>query len=147
MSQTKSIGQILIKVLTTKSKKDKIELLKQHKDNQALVTIFRLQFDDRFQFGMPEGTPPGIKIEPFPPGLGSKTINNSFTKFYIFLKPPTKIQETKLQVANREKHFIDFLECLDSEERDIMIKVKDKKLKGITKDLVSEVFPNIFPTK
>jgi len=70
------------------------------------------------------------------------TIRNGGRQFYRFVKGG----DDSLNKIKRESMFINLLETLHQEEAEILILVKDKQLGskfGITKELVSEAFPEI----
>lgn len=135
------VGQIIAEIKNAKTKKDRIAILIKHKNNIGLLTILRLQFDDRFVFDLPSGDPPLIRKNDSPGGLGKLAINSIYTKLHILLTTNTKITRQK-----KEQVFLNLLEDLDKEEQDIMLLVKDKKLNvGITRKMMDEVFPGILP--
>ena len=76
-------------------------------------------------------------------GVPSRTtIRNSAHQFYRFVKGG----DDQLNKIKRESIFINLLQTLPQPEAEILILVKDKKLQtkyGITKELVSEAYPEI----
>ena len=74
---------------------------------------------------------------------GHSSIRKEYTKFYNFIKGGND----KLKSLRRETIFINILQGLHPLEAEILCLVKDKKLetkyKSITKELVSEAYPDI----
>lgn len=135
-------GEICELLKVAKTKKQRLQLLKEYSNHLGLKTILRLQFDKRFKLALPPGTPEGLKVNNTPPGLGEVTINNSVNKFYLFVAGASKINQTK-----REALFLGLLQSLDKQEAKLLIDIKDKKLDiGVTRALVDEAFPNLIPS-
>ena len=74
---------------------------------------------------------------------GHSSIRKEYTKFYNFIKGGND----KLKSLRRETIFINILQGLHPLEAEILCLVKDKKLetkyKSITKELISEAYPDI----
>jgi hypothetical protein len=136
-----TIAEIFKEIKAAKNRKDRIELMQKQKNNQAFLSILRLQFDSRFKFALPPGKPSGLAENKIEPGMGQLGLEQYYKKLYLFLEGTTNIKQYK-----RESMFLSVLEALDKEEAELLVAVKDKKLdSGITKKLVEEVFPNLLP--
>lgn len=143
MKQRKTTGEVFLELKNAKNKKERVDILKKN-DTLALRSLLRLQFDDRFKFSLPKGTPKDLKKPHIPNGLGETTIMKEVKRLYIFLEG----QAPTVKPEKKEKIFLDFLLSLDSSESDIMIAVKDKLLTnyGVTRKIVEEAFPALLPT-
>lgn len=133
-----SVGEVIEKLQTAKTKNERVKLL-QENDSAALRGILRMNFDDSLVLALPEGEPPHKKLD-VPNGFGNTTLKASASGWYVFVKDLSP----NLKQSKRESIFIQLLESLDKREADVLLKAKDKKLDlGITKKLISEVFPNL----
>ena len=88
---------------------------------------------------LPEGVPPYTQHEEMR-DIGANRIPAEWRKMQYF------IPGNNLHIIKREKLFIDILESISPEEAEIIVKMKDKKLKikGINKKVVQEAFPELF---
>ena len=121
-----------------KTRKEKIALLKHH-DSPALRDILRCIFDDTVLFLLPEGTPP------YRPNTDTSPPSNLLKqniKLTYFVKGG---KADKVSTVRRERIFLDVLEAIHPEDALVLISAKDKKppVKGLTKKLVQEAYPNL----
>ena len=152
-----------------RSKAKKVEVLKKHQD-ASLKSILIWNFDESIVSVLPPGEVPysGFddqnvysgtlttrideevrkmhETDSFSLGSGDKqghtTIRREARNFYRFVKGG----QDGLSTVRRETMFIHILEGLHPLEAEILILVKDKKLTDkykITKEIVSEAFPDI----
>jgi hypothetical protein len=133
------IYEILNRVNAASGKKEKIEELRKHNDNQVLKLLLKMSLDKGLRWKLPEGEPP---YKPSPDVDQQGMLYNEFKKFYLFLDDPRSANVTPIK---RENIFINLLEALHPEDAKIVLKVKDKKPlgKGITEKLVAEAFPGL----
>ena len=151
-----------------RSKVNKVQVLQRYGD-PSIKAILIWNFDDTIETLLPEGEVPygsNIEDEMTSGSLSSKindavgkmkeigsqslgsqdqgrtTIRKEFTKFYNFLKGGNP----SMSSLRRETMFINVLQGLHPLEAEILILVKDGRLEDkykITKDIVSEAFPDI----
>lgn len=134
----KLVPEILEQVRQAKTKQDKVEILRKN-SHPALKDILRINFDGDVISLLPEGSPPYEKDDA-PEGYSVSSLYKTHKQFKYFFKGPIGDQ---VQAVRREKLFIDALESMHPTESDLLIEVKDRKLKGITKALVDEAFPGL----
>ena len=134
----KLVPEVLELVRQAKTKQEKIEIL-QNNAHPALKDILRINFDGDVISLLPEGAPPYNKDDA-PEGYSVSSLYKTHKQFKYFFKGPIGDQ---VQAVRREKLFIDALESMHPTESDLLIEVKDRKLKGITKALVDEAFPGL----
>jgi len=134
----KLVPEVLELVRQAKTKKEKVEILKTN-SHPALRDILRIQFDADVISVLPEGAPPYEKDDA-PAGHSSSSLFRLHKRFKYFFKGPVANQ---VKPIKRESLFIDALESMHPSESDLLIEVKDRKLKGITKALVDEAFPGL----
>lgn len=128
------ISEILEKTSKMKTQKEKVEYLQTHADNQILLNIFRMAWNDNIQFSLPEGAPPYNTSER--PSSNLYNVNKHLGHFLANSKTPQ---------LKKEVLFVRLLENMPEAEAKILLAVKDKKqpYKGITKTVVKKAFPSI----
>lgn len=138
---TESLPFIFGEVEKAKTKDQKKETLIKY-DNSALRELLRYAFDPNLKFLLPPGTPPhryaGDTNEPNPTYLYGLV-----RKLYLFVEGGN----TALKQARREYLFIEMLESIHPSEAELLLQVKDKKVKcrGLTYNLVKNTFPDLLP--
>ena len=135
------ISEILRKVSNAKTKKEKIDLLREF-NTPALRMLLIWNYDDSVVSEIPEGDVPYTPNEA-PVGTDHTRLEQEYRGFYRFVKGG----DPKLKGLKRESMFIQLLEGLSAEEAELLCLIKDGKLtsnyKRITKAVVSEAFPQI----
>lgn len=131
--------EILEKVSAAKSRADKINLLKKYNDNWALKDILRGTFDDAVQWLLPSGPVP---YEPAPFDSHPSEWSQHNKKLANFVKGGPGQQ---MNTIKREKMFLDILETIHPRDAELLVGMINKKMpiKGITKKLTQEAFPNL----
>lgn len=131
--------EILEKVSEAKTKADKIKLLQAQHNNWALKDLLRGTFDDVVQWILPKGPVP---YEPADPSSHPSNWSQHNKKLAYFIKggPGEKMNRIK-----REKMFLDILETVHPRDAELLAGMINKKLpiKGVTKKLVQEAFPDL----
>lgn len=135
------ISEILRKVSNAKTKKEKVDLLREF-NTPALRMLLIWNYDDSVISEIPEGDVPYTPNEA-PVGTDHTRLEQEYRGFYRFVKGG----DPKLKGLKRESMFIQLLEGLSNEEAELLCLVKDGKLtskyKRITKAVISEAFPSI----
>lgn len=138
MAKELIITKILEEVAKIKTAKSKKEYLIQNESRQ-LKTFLKGAFDASLEFNLPKGAPPYNPNKESEKGFGSVS-----TEFRFFAKG---YEGDALKDSVREGKFIKVLETVSSEEAELILLMKDKKLsgkyKGVTKKLVSDAFPKL----
>lgn len=130
--------EILDKISKTKSRAEKIKLLQEQQNNWPLRDLLRGSFDDSVQWLLPSGpvpyTPADIASHP-----SNWTQHNS--KLAYFVKGG---KGDSMNPIKREKMFLDILESVHPRDAELLAGMINKKLpvKGVTKNLVKEAYPN-----
>lgn len=138
--RTYDIYEILEKVSKSKTRKDKIAILQQHRNNWALKDVLRGTFDDLVKWNLPDGKPP---YEPADERSVPSNLSQHNKKFAYFL--PNNKEGASLPSVKREKIFLDMLETVHPKDAELLVGMINKKMpvKGITKKLVQEAYPNL----
>ena len=134
------MNEILDLVSKQKTNAKKVEVLKEH-ENDALKSLLIWNFDESIISVLPQGEVP-FKPNESPLGTDHSSLRREFKHFYNFVKGGNDT----LPSIRRETIFIQILEGLHPDEAEVLCLVKDKQLQSkykITKDLVSEAYPDI----
>ena len=138
---TESLPFIFGEVAKAKTKDQKKATLIKY-DNSALRELLRYAFDPNLKFLLPPGNPPhkyaGDTNEPNPTYLYGLV-----RKLYLFVEGGN----TALKQSRREYLFIEMLESIHPLEAELLLQVKDKKVKcrGLPYNLVKNTFPDLLP--
>ena len=132
------VFEIFEKFELEKSRKKRIEILKQH-GIPAVRDILRGMFDDTLEFTLPKGKPP---YTPNIPESIPSTLLKKHKEFGYFVKGGPGDSQPAWK---RENLFIGILESVHPDDALWVLAMVNKKspIKGLTKKLVQEVFPNL----
>ena len=138
MPYTPLMSEVLDKVAKAKTKKQKIELLRQH-NTDALRMVLKSSFDPRIEWELPEGDVP-YTVNEAPEGTEHNMLIHEARTLYHYIKGGNP----KLTQNRRENMFIQLLEGLHKSEAEIVVAAKDKglhrKYKGLSANVVREAF-------
>tara|TARA_Y100000004_G_scaffold62660_1_gene70196 strand:+ start:1766 stop:2248 length:483 start_codon:yes stop_codon:yes gene_type:complete len=138
MPYTPLMSEVLDKVAKAKTKKQKVELLRQH-NTDALRMVIKSSFDPRIEWELPEGDVPYTPNEA-PEGTEHNMLVHEARTLYHYIKGGNP----KLTQNRRENMFIQLLEGLHRDEAELVVAAKDKSLhrkyKGLSSNVVREAF-------
>ena len=138
MPYTPLMSEVLDKVAKAKTKKQKIELLRQN-NTDALRMVLKSSFDPRIEWELPEGDVPYTPNEA-PEGTEHNMLVHEARTLYHYIKGGNP----QLTQNRRENMFIQLLEGLHQDEAEIIVSAKDKglhrKYKGLSSNVVREAF-------
>ena len=138
MPYTPLMSEVLDKVAKAKTKKQKIELLRQN-NTDALRMVLKSSFDPRIEWELPEGDVPYTPNEA-PEGTEHNMLVHEARTLYHYIKGGNP----QLTQNRRENMFIQLLEGLHQSEAEIIVAAKDKglhrKYKGLSANVVKEAF-------
>ena len=138
MPYTPLMSEVLDKVAKAKTKKQKIELLRQN-NTDALRMVLKSSFDPRIEWELPEGDVPYTPNEA-PEGTEHNMLVHEARTLYHYIKGGNP----KLTQNRRENMFIQLLDGLHQSEAEIIVAAKDKglhrKYKGLSANVVREAF-------
>jgi len=131
------VYEVLEKLKNTKSKKEKIGILKANV-NWAIQDIFKGTLDDTLVWNLPPGAPPYTASDPH-------NTPSSFLRRNVQLKYFIKGGVgDNMPSWKRESIFIQLLEAIHPEDAKCVIDMINKKpIPGVTKALIKEVYPNL----
>ena len=131
------VWEVIEAVQKAKKKDDKIRILKEN-ETWALKDILRGTMDSKVQWNLPEGPVPFTRNDGHnaPSNLLKENI-----KFKYFVAGG---EGEKMLKPKRENIFIGMLEGIHPLDADLVVGMINKqKIKGITKALANEAFPNL----
>lgn len=128
----KGIGEIIKEVKDAKSVGEKIRIL-QREDNRELRGLLELTYDNRLTWALPEGNPPYKPLDKSFDNQGM--LYSEMRRMYIFLEGKANVSQ-----ARREQLFIEILEQLDPDDAALLIEAKDRKIKGVSKNVVKQAY-------
>ena len=136
MPYTPLMSEVLDKVAKAKTKKQKVELLRQH-NTDALRMVLKSSFDPRIEWDLPEGDVPYTPNDA-PEGTEHNMLVHEARTLYHYIKGGNP----QLTQNRRENMFIQLLEGLHQDEAEIIVSAKDKglhrKYKGLSSNVVRE---------
>ena len=138
MAYTPLFSEILNKVSKLKTKKQKVEFLRQH-NTDALRMILKSAFDPKLVWQFPEGEVP-FSPNDAPEGTEHTVLAMEARKLYNFIQGGNNA----LTQNKREMMFVQLLEGLHQTEAYMLVDAKDKILhkryKGLSSAVVKEAF-------
>ncbi len=134
------LTEILQKVSSAKTKKEKIDLLQEY-NSQGLRSLLIINFDDSLEFLLPEGEVPFTPNDA-PAGTEHTRLTQEYKGLYRFFKGG----DSTLKGMRREQLFVQLLEGLHADEANMLVSACNKDLQSkyrVTKAVVAEAFPQI----
>ena len=135
---TPLFSEILTRLGKIKSKKDKVNFLKQH-NTDALRHIIKASFDPKIKWALPFGEVPFIPNDA-PEGTEHNVLSYEARKLYHYIEGGNP----QLSQNKREMMFVQLLEGFHPDEAEIVVAAKDKvlhqKYKGLSANVVKEAF-------
>lgn len=132
-----SLSEIVTKATELKTKEEKIAWLRKH-DGVPLKTVLKYMYDPKVEFLIPD-TPPPWKKNDYVGVEGM--LYKEVRRLRIFVKGGGYDQ---LDRVKREQLFISLLEDIDNKDAELLCKmIAQKPLKGLSRAVVSEAFPDL----
>ena len=134
------VTEILQKVSSAKTKKEKVELLQEY-NQDALRAILIINFDESLDFLLPPGEVPFTPNDA-PAGTEHTRLAHEYKGLYRYFKGG----DTTLKGMRREQLFVQLLEGLTEEEANLLVSACNKDIQAkyrVTKAVVAEAFPSI----
>ena len=137
-----SLPVIFKEIAKAKNKDQKKELILKY-DCVALREILRHAFAPNIKFLLPPGAPPIQKYQGDTDEPNPTYLYYHIRKLYLFVEGGREgLSDMKSEVL-----FTHILEGVHPSEAELLLQVKDKKIKcrGLTYNLVKEIYPNLLP--
>ncbi len=136
----KEVFEIFEDFTKLKARKDKIAFLReQGNEVPAVKDVVRGAFDTRLKFVLPEGKPPYTPNRPESVPSSLRMLHRQFGDYV------EGARSSAMGQIKRETRFIQLLESIHAEDALIVLDMVAKKppVKGLTKKIVEEAFPNL----
>ncbi len=140
MAYTKGLSEIIADCRKSKNVKIKANVLKEHESTQ-LIDLLQLAYNPTIECILPEGKPPFTKVEDGTDLEGALFGKMRMMKYFI--KVNGNVLEPEVHPAKREQIFVQMLESIAPGDADLNLEVKDGAIKGVSKTVVKEAFPQI----
>lgn len=135
----KQVFEILEEAAKKRAKKDKVSALREY-NIMPVRDVLQGTFDDKIQWNLPTGP------VPFTPS-SEESPPNSLLKAHLNFKYFVKglRESSRLTNVKREKMFIDMCESIHPRDAEVIVAMinKESPVKGITKNIVKEAFPDL----
>ena len=134
------VTEILQKVSSAKTKKEKVDLLQEY-NNNGLRAVLIINFDESLKFLLPEGDVP-FSANDAPAGTDHTRIDHEYRGLYRYFKGG----DSSIKSMKREQLFVQLLEGLYKDEAEMLVLACNKDLQAkyrVTKAVVQEAFPSI----
>ena len=138
---SESLPELFNRVSKAETKDEKIALLRGHKNTQALHTVLQGAFHPDIVWELPEGAPP-YKKDGGEYGVNPSILEREVRKLVYFTSRTGKLIQSKMK---REEIFVSMLESMHPSESELLIQMKDKKIDGLTAQLIWEFMPGLIP--
>ena len=136
-----SIPIIFEDIAKAKTITERKEILLEH-ESGPLKELLKYAFHPDIKFLLPAGAPP-YKTVGSPAEYNPTYLYPNIRKLYLFVAGGNE----GLTPLRREQLFVQMLEELHPKEAEVILQVKDKKLKyrGLTYKIVKSTFPDLIP--
>tara|TARA_B100000287_G_scaffold150041_1_gene141788 strand:- start:1244 stop:1720 length:477 start_codon:yes stop_codon:yes gene_type:complete len=135
--------EILTAVSKLKTKKEKIELLRQYENHPGFMHILRGAYADNIEWLVPDGPLPEGVLPSAAPSVDTAEdrLIRAFRNFQYLVKGGADVRQSK-----REEIYLNMYRSLHNSEAELLHSIVNKKLpyKGITKAIVADAFPNVW---
>lgn len=133
----KKIISIIKQIETTSGTNDKIAIIKKNSDNEMFKNVLKYTYDNTLMYGFSEG-----KLREL---LENKSIETAVNPSCIFeLLDVLAVSNINDTLRN---HMVSYLKMLDSEERELYIKILTKDLKcNISAKTINKAIPKLIST-
>ena len=134
------LSEILQKVSSAKTKKEKVDLLQEY-NNNGLRAVLIINFDESLKFLLPDGEVP-FNPNDAPAGTEHTRLDSEYRGLYRYFKGG----DSSLKGMKREQLFVQLLEGLHVDEANLLVSACNKDLQSkyrITKAVVADAFPQI----
>lgn len=137
----KNVYEILDEVANAKNDEERRAIL-FYNNNYALRCVLRATFHPNIKFTIKKV--PYYKPSQAPAGLSDSTLHKEINRIYLFEEGNSRVS-SNLTEERKEKILIQILEALEAKEAVVFTNtlLKNLKVKGLTKKLVEEVFPDL----
>jgi len=136
--------EILDAASKLKTKKEKVEMLQKFGGRADFMYILRGAFAPNIEWLVPDGElPPGTSFNSAPSiDTADDRLIRAYRQFQYLVKGGPEMKQSK-----REDIYLNMIRSLHIDEAKLLMSIVGKRMpyKGITKALVAEAFPTVWP--
>jgi hypothetical protein len=136
MNKRPPLAGIIAKIETQKTKAKQVEFLRKYSCKELKI-VLGYGMDPGVKWLLPETDPPYKALEESTDQEGR--FYNEINKLEYFIASPEGLNVKQIR---REQLFIQILESIDPRDAQLLLRMKNKKLK-VKVDAVKEAFPNL----
>ena len=143
MAMTLGLAEALTAARKTKNVTQKVEALRAIpiETKQHLFGVFQLAYNQHITWLLPPGIPPYTALEESTDQQGRMI--NELGKFSYFIAKDGRPVQPQVQPTRREQLFIAVLESIAPEDAELLLQIKDRAIKGVSKNVVQKAFPEL----
>lgn len=130
----------LARVAIIKDEDERINALRAVlQQRPALVSVFKYTYDKTFEMGLPEGRIPADRA--------TESRHDDPAPFYYNVRRLRVFSQANMTFEQREVKFINIYESISSQDIDLLIGIKDKKLpwETLNAEFAYKALPELFP--
>jgi len=140
---TVGMAEALTTARKTKNVTQKIEALQalSEETKAQLHSVFQLTYNSHISWLLPPGTPP---YRPLDPDLDQEgRLIAELKNFSYFIANDGKPVQPDAKQMRREQLFIRILESIEPEDAELVIQMKEREIRGVSKNVVQKAFPEL----
>lgn len=130
------IAEILDLVKKEKAQASKVKILQEH-DHPVLRNLLKITYHQDSEWLLPKTNPPYKAMDKSMDLQGRLLQENR--RMYLFLRGGND----NLTDLRRETLFIQILESVDPDDAKLLCEMKNKKIKGVSANVVSQAYPGL----
>lgn len=140
---TIGMAEALKEARKTKNVTQKVEALQAlpEETRQHLHGVFQLAYNPAISWLLPPGIPPYTPLDPDTDQEGR--LIAELKNFSYFIAHNGKPVQPDAQQMRREQLFIRILESVEPDDAELILQMKEREIKGVSKNVVSKAFPEL----
>ena len=140
---TLGMAEALTEARKTKNVTQKVEALQAlpEQTKQHLHGVFMLTYNSKISWLLPPGVPPYKPLDPDTDQEGR--LISELKNFSYFIANEGKPVQADAKQLRREQLFVRILESIEPDDAELVIQMKDREIKGVSKNVVKKAFPEL----
>jgi len=144
---TLGLAEALKGARETKNVTLKVEALQKipEETKKHLFGVFQLAYSDNIRWVLPEGDPPYKPLDEDLDIEGRLIMELKNMSYFIAKVTDGKIipVQGNIPMMKREGLFINILESIMPEDAELLLQVKNREIKGVSKNVIAKAFPEL----
>jgi len=143
MAMTLGLAEALTATRKTKNVTQKVEALQSipSETKKHLFGVFQLAYNRHITWLLPPGRPPFRPLDESTDQQGRMI--NELGKFSYFISKDGTPVQPQVKGPRREQLFIAVLESIAPEDPELLLQIKDREIKGVSKTVIQKAFPEL----